>query len=489
MSRLSKRHLVAIIVAGACAGGVLANARAATAASYDPNDWPMYNHDAAGSRTNPAETKLSPQSVGGLQVAWRFATPASVYGTPAVVDGVVYAGDVTGTFYALDATTGLPKWVQHVPAPITGSALVAGNVVIFGDLGGTIYGLNRQTGLAAWPPLHPNPHLSAAVWGSPTLAGDAVVVGISSQEETFTLASAYPCCSFRGSVFAFDPVTGVQRWHTYTISDAEATAGSSGASVWATPTYDPALRRIYVTTGNNFSFPATATSDAVLALDADTGAILWKNQLLPNDVWNFNYPFNAEHPDADFGDSPQVFRLKNGKRVVAAGQKSGFYHLLDAATGKVLDQVQLEPGGILGGLFADTATFGGITFANGINWPNATGDPLNPVDPGAGDLVAVRTDVVGRLKELWRVPTPGSPNLAGVAVANGVVYFHSSASGILYAVEAATGRVLKGLRVGAGISGPSIANGHVYLGTGDTFGIVDPDAHSGAIVALAPLPF
>src|SRR5689334_3621402 len=63
-------------------------------------DWPMYNHDPAGSRTNPGESVLSPAAVGhsGLAVRWRFHTAGSVSGTPAVVHRVVYDGDLNGNF-------------------------------------------------------------------------------------------------------------------------------------------------------------------------------------------------------------------------------------------------------------------------------------------------------------------------------------------------------------------------------------------------------
>ena len=45
----------------------------------------MYNHDAAGTRCNPREDKLNPDSVRGLKVKWVFPTAGDVYGTPSVV--------------------------------------------------------------------------------------------------------------------------------------------------------------------------------------------------------------------------------------------------------------------------------------------------------------------------------------------------------------------------------------------------------------------
>ena len=74
--------------------------------TQDPSDWPMYNHDAAGTRCNPREDKLNPDSVRGLKVKWVFPTAGDVYGTPSVVDGIVYVGDTSGTFYALYTSSG-----------------------------------------------------------------------------------------------------------------------------------------------------------------------------------------------------------------------------------------------------------------------------------------------------------------------------------------------------------------------------------------------
>ena len=70
--------------------------------SGDPKDWPMYNHDLEGTRSNPAETRLSPATVGGLHTEWSFPTLGQVAGTPAVVGDRVYAADASGTAYALD---------------------------------------------------------------------------------------------------------------------------------------------------------------------------------------------------------------------------------------------------------------------------------------------------------------------------------------------------------------------------------------------------
>ena len=91
--------------------------------TQDLNDWPVYNHDVVGTRFNPAETTLSRKSVGGLTQKWIFQTKGDVYATPSVVNDVVYAGDTSGTFYAVTRANVL-LWQTSGFGPITASALV-----------------------------------------------------------------------------------------------------------------------------------------------------------------------------------------------------------------------------------------------------------------------------------------------------------------------------------------------------------------------------
>ena len=453
----------------------------------------MYNHDPAGSRVNPGESVLSPDAVSrfGLSVRWRFNTPGSVSGTPAVVHRVIYDGDLGGNFYALRDAGRRPVllWQRNVGAPITDSPLVVSlrpgkSEVIFGDQGGYVYGLDAATGAVDWR-VRPNttgPNM--AVYGSATpvaLGGTTyVAIGVSSNEEGLPLSSSHPRFSSRGSVVLLDPSTGHMIWQTYTITDAEAAAGASGATVWSTPTYDRQTHTLYVTTGNNFSAPATPTSDAVLALDAATGRILWTTQATPGDTYDGLGNASPSAPDLDFGDSPQVYKLPNGHKVVGAGQKSGVYYVLDAATGRVLHALALEPGGALGGLFADTAVDpqAGLVLANGVNWPH----PETTL-PVGGDLFAV--SLAGTRKR-WGFQTPHSPDLTGVAVADGVVYFQSLLDGNLYALDERSGRLLARAPTAGSSSGPAVAGGRLYEGTGFAFGaneVNEPNV-SGSIVAV-----
>jgi polyvinyl alcohol dehydrogenase (cytochrome) len=239
--------------------------------TQNPNDWPMYNRDLVGTRFNPAESTLTRESVSqGLRIKWTYATMGDVYATPSVVNNIVYAGDTSGTFYAL-TSAGKRLWQKSGFGPITASALVTNGangkngMVIFGDQTGFIYGLDRETGELLWPPVqadHADKNPTAVIFGSPILVDGQVVIGISSNEGAAK-------STFRGSVVSLNPNDGSINWQHYLITDEELQKGSAGAGVWSTPTYDADLKLVFVTTGNTVH--ATETSDAFVALKAATG--------------------------------------------------------------------------------------------------------------------------------------------------------------------------------------------------------------------------
>jgi outer membrane protein assembly factor BamB len=458
----------------------------------------MYTHDPSGSRVNPDESALSPAVVGGLGlgVRWRFNTPAAVTGTPAVVGHVVFDGDYAGNFYALRDTAFGPAqlWHRNVGAPVADSPLVlrlpgGKSEVIFGDLAGNVWGLDAATGAVDWT-AHPNSTYSdMAIYSSatPVQVGGAtyVAIGVASLEEDVPISPTHPRLTSRGSVALLDPGSGRVVWQTYTITDAQSAAGSSGASVWSTPTYDAASGRIYVTTGNNFSGPATPTSDAVLALDARTGAFLWDTQGTMGDISQGGPGGVTSGADADFGDSPHLFTLPDGTRAVGAGEKTGVYFILNAATGAVINRVALETAGPLGGLFSDSAVDqrAGLILANGIDWTH----PQTNLVPTKGDLFAVSLDGT---RTAWDFQTPASPNFTGVAVADGVVYFQSLLDGTLYAVNEQTGALLARVLTAGSSGGPSVSNGRLYEGTGFAFGTDQTGLNfPGSIISVGPRLF
>jgi uncharacterized protein (TIGR03118 family) len=195
----------------------------------------------------------------------------------------------------------------------------------------------------------------------------------------------------------------------------------------------------------------------MIAFDARDGHMVWVNQRTAEDDWHPR--FEPAEPDFDFGDSPHLYRLADGREVVSAGQKSGFYHVFDAATGAAINQFQVSPGSTLGGLFATAALDPetGVAFAND-RFPH-------PGQPATGEVAAIAPDAS---HTLWELPTP-SPDQSGVALANGVVYFQDL-GGTFYALDEKTGKVLAQLFTGGANSSPAISNGRIFLGQGNALG-------------------
>ena len=154
--------------------------------------------------------------------------------------------------------------------------------------------------------------------------------------------------------------------------------------------------------------------------------------------------------------------------MVGDGQKSGVYHVLDAATGAVVNARQFLPGSLLGGMYTDSAVANGIVFA-----------PGNNLDAGMCALIAMTGDAT---TELWRFEASGL-EANGVAVANGVVYFKPSSDPNLYAFDM-TGRKLAAVPVGGSNSGVAVSRGRLFLGMGDVFSNGFNFNAPGGIVAL-----
>jgi polyvinyl alcohol dehydrogenase (cytochrome) len=109
-----------------------------------------------------------------------------------------------------------------------------------------------------------------------------VYVPLSSSEVVPAAQSTYACCTFRGALVALNLEDGSIAWRTYTTDKPERLGknavgadrfGPSGAPIWSGPTLDTKRNLVYATTGQNYSSPATGTSDAVIAMDTTTGEV------------------------------------------------------------------------------------------------------------------------------------------------------------------------------------------------------------------------
>lgn len=351
-----------------------ANRQVRYVGSLEGPRWNGWGADINNSRFQPLEmARLTPDQVPKLRLKWAFGFPgaSSAIAQPSVIGGVLFIGGADSRLHALDAKTGCTLWTFATEAPVRTAitfGLLSDNefAVYFGDVRANAYAVNATTGALVWK-ARVEDHPAARVTGAPTLFSGLLYVPVSSIEEATGSRPTYECCTFRGSVVALDAATGRQVWKAYTIPDAprptEKNAagvqlhGPSGASVWSSPTIDVQRGALYVATGNSYSNPAADTSDAIVAFDLKTGQMLWHQQATPKDSYVMAcYGINKTNcpdphgPDHDFGQSPILVSLQNGRRMLVIGQKSGVVHAFDPdEQGRVLWETRVGEGGPLGG--------------------------------------------------------------------------------------------------------------------------------------------
>jgi polyvinyl alcohol dehydrogenase (cytochrome) len=469
--------------------------------------------DLGNSHSIPGDVAGLPVSrIPHLKLKWAFAYPGAqrARSQPTLAMGTVFVGSQNGTVYALDAKSGCVRWTFRASAEVRTPIVLSHDdtpgmhgkapLAFFGDLIGRAYALDSKTGKLLWM-ARVDEHPSVTITGAPAYHEGRVYIPVSSLEEAATVAG-YECCTFRGSVVALDALTGKQVWKRYTIDEIPTPVGvtstgtrafaPSGAAVWSSPTIDRKRRALYVGTGDNYSQPANNRSDAVLALDLDTGALRWAHQMVAGDAWNVGCILGNDEcpakpgPDFDIGAGTMLLRTPDGRDLIVAGLKSGHAIALDVDNpSKPVWSARLGRGGIQGGV-----QFGMAHDQHNVYVPISdmakTFDRSVPTEPPHPGLYAVDTRT-GKLR--WSVPAddrcagradcdPGI--LASISVIPGAV-FAGHMDGRIRAYDSATGRVLweydstgavktvsgevaHGGSVGGG--GPVVAGGVVYVNSG-----------------------
>jgi polyvinyl alcohol dehydrogenase (cytochrome) len=490
-------------LAAAVVTGLALTAPASAATAGSPSDWSMGGQNISDTHYNAYETTISSSNASKLTTKWTFKTAGDVSATPAVVGGDLYFPDWGGYLNAVDKDTGALVWRQPISAydGIPGavsrtSPAVVNGVVYIGDQNGAhLMAINAKDGKLIWI-TQLDTHPQAVLTESPLVYNGVVYEGVSSLEEGAAANPSYPCCTFRGSMTAVNAATGQIQWKTYTVPDNGGVPGGySGGAVWgSTPAIDPASNTLFITTGNNYTIPASVTAcenaggtpdtcldpndhiDSIMALDVSTGAVKWADGQGGFDTWTVGCitsgancpPAPDAGPDADFGSGPNLFTINNGghkELVVGAGEKSGQYWAADAATGTILWGTQVGPGSSLGGMEWGSSTDGTRIYVAEANLYGIPYTPAGSTTPITGGSWAALNPATGKIE--WQTPDPlGNVDTGAVSSANGVVYA-GSLSGHMYAMNAATGQILWDFTgQGSSVSGAAIVDGVVYWGNG-----------------------
>lgn len=344
-----------------------------------PGGWNGWGNGVANTRfQSAANGGLTAADLPKLKLKWAFgySIVTSARSQPTVAGGRLFVASENSEVHALDPKTGCTHWTFKAQAgvrtpvtagPYQSAAGASGYAVYFGDSRANVYAVDANTGQQIWI-RKVDAHRAAAITGAPTVHGGRVYVPVQGLNEEGQGGNAkYECCTFRGSVSALDANTGQVLWKTYTVEEPKPRAknkdgvqqwGPAGGGIWSSPTVDPKRNMVYVATGNNYADPSQPTTDAVLALDMNSGTIKWVNQATPNDNWTLGcQPENPDNPncpakmgpDYDFSASPSLATV-NGRDLLVLPQKSGMAYALDPdMEGQKVWEYRIGQGSGLGG--------------------------------------------------------------------------------------------------------------------------------------------
>ncbi len=460
--------------------------------------------------------RLSAAEAPRLAVKWAFAFPGATraLARPAVAGGAVFVGGEDGTVLALDEHGGCVRWRFQADAEVRSGIAVtpwqagdtaAAPLVYFGDYAGNAYALDAQTGRLVWKE-EIDPHPKAIIAGAPVLHEGRLYVPVASTEWIAAADPDYGCCSFRGSVAALDAATGARLWQSWAIeADARLTGDTNaagtptwtpgGAPVWSSPVVDAGRKRLYMATGAATTSPASPASDAVIALDLETGNPVWRYQATKGDAWTLacimedktNCP--AENgPAFDFTAPPLLLRTGDGKDMVVAGQKSGYVHAVDADSGQLIWRARIGRGGFAGGVHWSMAASGEALYvpvadtefagqAKGRGQPGlfaldtATGAPLWS-SPNADTCPLVRKPACDAGLSAAAATFPGGVLAGGY---DGQLRAYDAATGqVIWSLDttadvtAVNGETVRGGSIEGG--GPVVYGNRVFVTSGSLYG-------------------
>ena len=333
----------------------------------DPADWLMWRRTLNGWGYSPLD-QIDGDNVGELRLVWTRALSSGMQeGTPLVYDGVMYMPNPGDHIQALDAATGDLYWEHRREVPedvedyvFAGLSATNRNLAIHGrfiidtSVDDHVFALDAATGRQVWETQILDYKVNPATQTSgPIIANGKVISGRSCMPDGGPNACV---------ITAHDAVTGAELWRRRTIpapgEPGDETWGDvpfeerKHVGTWMPPSYDPELNLIYIGTSVTSPAPKFLLGGAdkkhlyhnsTLALDADTGEIVWYYQHL-NDHWDLDHPFERLLVDTAVSpDAGQVSwinpRLQAGEvRKVITGipGKTGVVYTLDRETGEFL---------------------------------------------------------------------------------------------------------------------------------------------------------
>ncbi|MCB1915842.1 MAG: PQQ-dependent methanol/ethanol family dehydrogenase [Rhodocyclaceae bacterium] len=437
-----------------------------------------------GQRYSPLD-KVNAGNVGNLVPAWTMSYGGEKQrgqeAQPLVHDGRLFVTASYSRLFAFDAKTGKKLWKYEHRLPdgimpccdvVNRGAALYDNLVIFGTLDAQLLAFNVETGKRVWREKVDDYAAGYSMSAAPIIVNGMVITGVSGGE-----------FGVIGRIEARDAKTGKLKWIRPTIEghmgykfdDAgnkteNGVSGTKnatwpgdlwqtgGAATWNGATYDPDTNLIFAGTGNPAPWNShlrpgdNLFSSSTVAINPDTGKIVWHYQNTPNDGWDFDGV--NEFVSFDYKDP------KSGKVVKAGGKadRNGFFYVNDRTNGKLLNA---------------------FPFVNEISWAekidlstgrpvyvdaNRPGNPANSADGKKGEMVfAVPSFLGGKNQmqiaynpktglfyvpanewgmEIWNEPVSYKKGAAYLGAGFTIKALHEDYIGVLRAVDPVAGKIV-----------------------------------------------
>ena len=295
-------------------------------------------------------SQITRDNVNDLRLVWSWALPNGPNEvTPIVHDGVMFVHAYGDKVQALDAATGDLLWQYSHRLPKDRAPSVKRSIAIYGTRlyvptsDTHIVALDARTGSVIWDQQIADAKTGYGLTGGPLVANGKVMVGTTGRA---------PGGNF---IVALDAATGKFAWRFSTIALPGESGGNSwnglpiekrnGASVWVPGSYDRALNLAFFGPAQTYDTGPLRNrgdegvtndglyTDSTLALNVDTGRLVWFFQHQPNDQWDLDWAFERHVVQLPVGGTP--------KTVVVTGGKQAIFDAMEADTGKYVFSMDL----------------------------------------------------------------------------------------------------------------------------------------------------
>lgn len=331
---------------------------------YAPyGDWPLNNNDLSNSGVaNNDNNKINPRNVMTLERIFRINIPGDgVMSTPTIADDTVYYASGAGRVAAVDGTTGKTVWEKvlsangHIEAFDSSPVLTKNKLFIAQD---NMFALDRKKGDILWSVPIYNYHDipgcenfdSNIITGAQlALAGDKVIYTFGFADEAAGSRTPNYNCD-HGQIVAVNQDTGHIDWRI-DFTNVNGITYGAGSGGFGHAAIDTKRHIMYLGTSNSYTAPSSPYADALIAIDYNTGKVIWYYQFYDNDVWSQNTGNTTlGKDDLDVRGHPQLFSLMvNGQSVdfVSVTGKDGTLRIFtseqESVLAKPIAHVQLGP--------------------------------------------------------------------------------------------------------------------------------------------------